>query len=140
MDILRQSRVGHTAVAGGTQSLSVGIVEAWGKLVAHPDNKVTLVFAECNLPEDFSRFSSMDSAGVALALTLSFCKGPRSFGRFFSGVTVGRPTCLDEPDSELLVQRLIAALDGAGGNEPSSLSWHSRGLDWSFIAGSDAVA
>src|SRR3546814_15070284 len=81
MDLVRKSRVGHTAIAAGTQSLSAGLVESWGKLAENPDRKIALVYADCALPEIYREFSDMKMGGGALAMTLSAQRPDRLAGR-----------------------------------------------------------
>lgn len=134
MDLVRKSRVGHTAIAAGTQSLSAGLVESWGKLVENPDRKIALVYADCALPEIYREFSDMKMGGGALAMTLSAQRPDRLAGRF---VREAKSTngVLDAPVSEDLAALLTCALEGSG----TSVHWRSRGLQWSFTAGSDAA-
>ena len=136
MDLVRKSRVGHTAVAAGEESLSAGLIESWGKLNAAPANKVTLIYAEGQSPDGAWSNSEMDTTDVAFAMTLSAQKPAACEGVIRLGAMAGDAPVLEGPASGVLVARLIAALD-----MPSDalLQWRSRGLSWSLKAGSDAA-
>ena len=141
MDLVRKSRVGHTAVAGGDESLSAGLTESWGKLNAMPASKVTLVYAESQMPDGVGSNSEMDGAGVAFAMTLSTQKSAAYEGVIRLGAVASDAPVLEGPASRALVTRLIAALDM---QSDVPLQWRSRGLGWSLNArslkaGSDAA-
>lgn len=133
MDLVRKSCIGHTAIAAGTQSLSAGLVESWAKLAENPDRKIALVYADCALPEIYREFSDMKMGGTALAMTLSAKKPDRPSGRFVLEAK-SADDALDAPCSEDLAGLLSSTLDGSG----TCVRWRSRGLQWSFTAGSDA--
>ncbi|MDO8423918.1 MAG: beta-ketoacyl synthase chain length factor [Parvibaculum sp.] len=136
MDLVRKSRVGHTAVAGGDESLSAGLAESWGKLSVLPANKVTLVYAEGQMPDGLGTSIEMEQTGVAFAMTLSARRPAACEGVIQLGSVVDDVPVLEGPVSDLLVTRLIAALD----TQPVvPLQWRSRGLRWSLKAGSDAA-
>jgi hypothetical protein len=136
MDLVRKSRAGHTAIAAGTQSLSAGLVEAWGKLDENRESKIALVYADCALPAVYQEFSDMKLGGTALAVMLSTKPSATMIGQFALG-QVGE-NVLDTPDSETLAGLVISALNGDVGIVP--ISWRSRGLRWSFSARSNAPA
>jgi hypothetical protein len=132
MDLVRKSRVGHTAIAAGTQSLSAGLAEAWAKLAEKPQVKIAFVYTDYALPDVYREFSDMKLAGTALALSLSTQCSEASCGQF-ELETEDKAGALDSPYSEDLAGLLISALDGTGG----SIRWRSRGLRWSLKASSD---
>lgn len=136
MDLVRKNRVGHTAVAGGEESLSAGLTESWGKLSAVPANKVTLVYAEGQMPEGLDTSSEMEQARVAFAMTLSTQRPVACEGVIRLGAVAEAAPVMDGPVSGLLVTRLIEALDM---RSDVPLQWRSRGLRWSLEAGLDAA-
>ncbi len=137
MDLARKSRVGHTAVAAGTESLSAGLCEAWGKLSEQPETKVTVLYAEYALPEIYRDFSASSTEGIALALSLSARRPAHFHGclKLERGAEVA--ASLHAPDSEILARALVGRLDE---NDSRKLHWQSRGLCWSYSAGSDAAS
>jgi hypothetical protein len=137
MDLVRKSKVGHTAIAAGLQSLSAGLAEVWAKILANAERKVTLVFAEGELPAELKPFSDAEMPGSALAMTLSARQSERAAGRIMLVEAGSEAEMLDEPSSERLVQGMVAALsEGAA----EALRWRSRGLRWSFEATPNALA
>lgn len=136
MDLVRKSRVGHTAIAAGLQSLSAGLAEVWAKILANAERKVTLVFAEGELPTEFKPFSDAEMPGSALAMTLSARQSGLAAGRIMLMEVGNAADMLDEPSSERLVRGIVAALSGG---KPEALRWRSRGLCWCFEAASDAM-
>ncbi|HEY4343909.1 MAG TPA: beta-ketoacyl synthase chain length factor [Parvibaculum sp.] len=136
MDLVRKSRAGHTAIAAGTQSFSAGLAEAWGKLDENRESKIALVYADCALPAVYQEFSDMKLGGTALAMMLSTKPSATTIGQFSLGRANG--DIRDAPNSEVLAGLLIGALNGEAGASP--VSWQSRGLRWSFEAGSNASA
>lgn len=135
MDLVRKNGVGHTAIAAGSQSLSAGLVEAWAKLIEKPQRKIALVYADCAPPEVYREFSDMKMGGTALAMTLSAQKPDKPSGWFVPQVKAG-DDALNATNSEDLAALLVDALEGSG----TSPHWRSRGVQWSFTAGSDAVS
>lgn len=135
MDLVRKSRVGHTAIAAGPQSFSAGLAEAWGKLFANPTGKVALVFAEAALPDDLRRDDKDERMGMALAMTLSAHRPECVLGRITLEDGLLADHWFEAPPSEMLAERFIADLDAETGDH---CHWRSRGLVWSFKAGHDA--
>lgn len=136
MDLVRKSRVGHTAVAGGVETLSAGLIESWGKLNAAPTNKVTLVYAEGRTPEGFDTTSELEQVGVAFAMTLSAQKSATCEGIIRLGPVAGDVPVLEAPVSDSLVTHFISVL---GGQTVGPFQWRSRGLNWSLKVESDAA-
>ncbi len=140
MDLVRKSRVGHTAVAGGEESLSAGFAESWGKLNAKSDGKVTLIYAEGHTPDELDVPSitgkSTDQAGMAIAMTLSARKPANCDGIIGLGQVADSRPVLEGPASNQLAAAIIAAL---GSSSESLLQWRSRGLLWSMKAGLNAT-
>ncbi|MDO8288816.1 MAG: beta-ketoacyl synthase chain length factor [Parvibaculum sp.] len=137
MDLVRKSRVGHTAIAAGAQSLSAGLAEAWAKLAAKPEQTITLVFAEGELPPDLKPFSEVQGYGLALAMTLSATNSNQALGQFsFESIGDGRAASADMTSEELAGK--IAFLLDASERRIDPLHWRSRGLEWSFSACTDA--
>ena len=137
MDLVRKSKVGHTAIAAGTQSLSAGFAECWAKLVSTPDQDVSLVLAEGVLPDELLRFSPDDSNGIALAMTLSAHR-PANVAGHFKLISDARSGILDEPVSSVLALAIVKELDRQA-QPGGGLYWRSRGLSWSFEARPDAA-
>lgn len=137
MDLVRKSRVGHTAVAAGAQSLSAGLAEAWAKLEAKPGQSVTLVFAEGELPSDLKPFSNEPGFGLALAMTLSASGSGQVLGQFSLAQSDDDGVTPISFTSEELVEKIVSVLEAPEGTG-ASLRWHSRGLGWTFSACSDA--
>jgi hypothetical protein len=137
MDLVRKSRVGHTAIAAGDQSLSAGLTEAWAKLHAKPKGKVTLVFAEAELPDAFTPLPKTQAPSLALALTVSLQRPSKFVGRISLMATDDTQSFVDAPTSEELVKRLSAIF---GDNGARQFHWKSRGLFWSVEGTSDATS
>lgn len=140
MDLVRKSRVGHTAVAGGEESLSAGLAESWGKLNAKSDGKVTLIYAEAHLPDEIDVPSktgkSSDQASMAIAMTLSAKKPANCDGIIGLAQVPDSGPVLDGPASYPLATAILSALGSSSGLQ---LQWRSRGLLWSMKAGPDAA-
>jgi len=135
IDLIRKSNVGHTAVAAGSQSLSAGLVEAWGRLMANPQRRVALIYAETTLPTERSGCSAEDITGHALALELSLQNEPGAVAQLALDPSSANENRLEMPSSESLCDSILSALDGS---ESSSVCWTSRGANWSFRVLSDA--
>lgn len=133
MDLARKNRIGHTAVAAGSQSLSAGFIEAWAKLAENPREKIALVFAEAPLPAVYAEKSESLERGLAFALTLSAARPETVRGVLLLEAAAETPSnALDAPPSDVLAVALIDALNGS---EPGGVSWQSRGSRWMFQAG-----
>lgn len=137
MDLVRKSRVGHTAIAAGDQSLSAGLAEAWAKLHARPKGKVTLVFAEAELPDAFKPLSETLTPSLALALTVSLQRPSKYVGCISLTTVDDTQNFADAPASEELVKQLINVF---GGDSSHQFRWKSRGLFWSVEGASDATS
>lgn len=137
MDLARKCGIGHTAIAGGSQSLSSGLTEAWGKLAENPQDNVVVVYAEVPLPEIFAERSENAERGHALAFTLSLAKPGKICGvlRLDPGLDQAGDR-LDAPDSESLSGLLVDALNM---QEPRGFRWRSRGMSWHFQGGADVA-
>ncbi|RAV75974.1 hypothetical protein DBT54_10070 [Aerococcus loyolae] len=132
MDLARKSRVGHTAVAAGSQSLSAGLTEAMSKLAENPHEKVSLVFAESPLPEVYAEKSESLDRGLALAFTLSAVRPDRTLGVLTLDVADDSPSGIfDAPASETLAGFLVDALNAP---EQGAVRWNSRGTRWTLQA------
>ncbi|MDR3500938.1 MAG: beta-ketoacyl synthase chain length factor [Parvibaculum sp.] len=132
MDLARKSRVGHTAVAAGSQSLSAGLTEAMSKLAENPHEKVSLVFAESPLPEVYAEKSESLDRGLALAFTLSASRPDRTLGVLTLDIADDSPSGIfDAPASETLAGFLVDALNAP---EQSAVRWNSRGTRWTLQA------
>ena len=136
MDIVRKSRVGHTAIAAGTESLSAGLAEAYAKLAARPERAITFVFAEGEVPDQLKPFAEEKGHGRALAMSLSampsehsLCEIALSGGGDVAGL-------LDAPRSEVLAGRMVEVLGG----QASHVAWRSRGLSWTLKRCAHAAA
>jgi len=136
VDLVRKSRVGHTAIAAGSESLSAGLCEVLGKLMDRPDVRAMLLYAEYALPPIYREFSTSPTEGIALALSLSAVATAKSCGCLKIEGDDGALS-FQAPDSEVLARALISSLSGM---EPCKIRWNSRGLVWSFTAGADAPA
>lgn len=139
MDLARKCRIGHTAVAGGSQSLSAGLTEAWGKLAENPQGDVVALYAEAPLPEIFAERSESAERGHALAFTLSLMKPEKICGVLRLDQMGNEVACadrLDAPDSESLSGMLVDALNE---QDPRSVRWRSRGMSWHFQGGADVA-
>lgn len=136
VDLVRKSRVGHTAIAAGSESLSAGLCEVLGKLTDRPNVRAMLLYAEYALPPIYREFSTSSTEGIALALSLSTVATAKSSGCLKIESDDGALS-FQAPDSEVLARALIGSL---GGMEPREIRWNSRGLTWSFTAGADAPA
>lgn len=133
MDLARVSRIGHTAIAAGPDSLSAGFCEAWGKLGAKPDANITLLYADYALPTIYSEFSTYRSEGIALALSLNKGRTSSSIASLTLGNEQAQGHHIKEPASDVLVQSLINAFQST---PPRDLSWSSQGQHWSIqVAG-----
>lgn len=130
MDMVRKSKIGHTAIAGGTQSLSAGIAECWAKLALNPEQDVTLVLADGVIPDDLQTLSPEDADGIALAMTLSTEQSGVLNGRL-SLVTDAPDGIYDEPESRVLATAMIEVLSGKAASSVG-VEWRSRGLSWSL--------
>lgn len=134
MDLARKNRIGHTAVAAGSQSLSAGLAEAWGKLAENPHEKIALVFAEAPLPAIYAEKSESLERGLAIAFTLSAVRPEKICGSLVLDLATITPTnILDAPTSDTLARLMIEVLGApAAGN---GINWQSRGTRWTFQAG-----
>jgi len=140
LDLARKARIGHTAIAAGTQTLSAGLAEAWLRLAARPHLSVVLVYAETPLPELYEQFSDSDLGGTALALRLST---QPSEGACFSLGPDGDEELqeaqpLDAPHAELLARMLVERLRDPV--PPAKLRWRSQGFLWSLGSSANAAS
>lgn len=138
MDLARQSRAGHTAIAGGAQSLSAGIIEAWTRLSEAHGGTVSLVYTDCSIRGLYAEFADASFGDMALAMTLAAGTGDGGKAQL---ALKGRPStdadngCLLEPASEELASLMIAILNEQTKQE---VLWRSHGLEWTFAAAPDA--
>jgi len=140
MDLVRQSRTGHTAIAGGSQSLSAGITEAWTRLAERHEGAVSLVYADCSIRGLYAEFADASFGDIALAMTLTARTGDVGAARLAlkSQPSAGPDNgCLLEPTSEELARRMIGILSEQTQQE---VLWRSHGLEWTFAMAPDASA
>lgn len=131
IDLARKAKVGHTAIAAGTQTLSAGLVEAWLRLAARPHLDIVLVYAETPLPELYSQFADSELGGTALALRLSAsAEEGSSFSLRLGGDAAPASPVLNEPHAEFLAREIVARLRSDTG--PDNLQWRSQGFCWSL--------
>lgn len=121
LDIFRGSRIGHTAIAGGAESLTAGLIEAWLRLQERGDVPVAMVFADEAPPWEWTATGGL-RPGIALGLRLTTVAGPCRL-RFQPRETV-RPT----PSSTDVATRITRFLSGEGDGEVPA--WQSQGCDW----------
>ncbi|MEX0840585.1 MAG: beta-ketoacyl synthase chain length factor [Parvibaculum sp.] len=137
LDLVRKARIGHTAVAAGTQTLSAGLTEAWLRLGKRPHLKLVLVFVDLPLPNIYSQFVDCDTGGVAFALCLSAEREEQAqISLVRSSDTGSDASALDSPHAELLARNLISSLQNG---VPAVLRWRSQGSLWSFGRNPDAA-
>ncbi|MGV8996663.1 MAG: beta-ketoacyl synthase chain length factor [Parvibaculaceae bacterium] len=134
MDLVRKSRVGHTAIAAGIESLSAGIAEAYAKLAARPEQTITFVFAEGEVPEQLKPFADEKRFGQALAMGLSARPSENTLFQIVLCKPDETAEVLASPPSEILAARMTSVLEG----QSSELCWRSRGLSWSLTHFVDA--
>ncbi len=129
MDLVRKSRVGHTAIAAGRESLSAGLAEAYAKLAARPERTITFVFSEGEMPAEFKPFAEEKDYGLALAMTLSTVSSERALCEIVlcKGDDAGT---LQSPSSEVLAGHMMSVLEAE--TQMPELHWRSRGLSWSM--------
>lgn len=133
MDLARVSRVGHTAIAAGPDSLSAGFCEAWAKLESAPETNITLIYADYELPTIYSAFSTYACRGIALALSLNKVRSSHSLASLTLNTDKTRGHPIEAPASDRLVQSLIETLQS---DQACDFSWISNGLQWSLdVAG-----
>jgi len=138
LDLVRKTRIGHTAIAGGTQTLSSGLVEAWLRLAERPHLKLVLIFADVPLPEIYSDVAHFDRGGLALGLRLSAEAGAHAHTYLVrTQDSGGHGDVLDAPHAELLAREIISRLQG---NTLDTLRWRSQGSLWSFEGKTDVAA
>lgn len=127
LDILRGSRVGHTAIAAGAESLSAGLIEAWLRLRQAPSLPVVLVYAD-EVPAPMGGEATR-RPGIALGLRLSAEAGAGGAVVRFAPRQVAQPAI----PSAALAQRLIACLARGGDGVP--VVWQAQGFDWAVQGG-----
>jgi Beta-ketoacyl synthase, N-terminal domain len=66
-----KERLGHTALAAGSETFGAGLIEVYARLATEECRDVTLTFADLRLPEPFLAFEDEDKPGVAIALRLT---------------------------------------------------------------------
>lgn len=135
MDLVRKSRVGHTAIAAGLESLSAGLTEAYAKLAARPERAITFVFSEGEVPDHFKPFADEKGFGLALAMSLSAVPSEKSFCQIALATPDDAAGALSSPPSEVLAGEMISVLDGRA----TSFHWRSRGLGWTLRQCTDAA-
>jgi len=135
IDLIRKSNVGHTAVAAGSQSLSAGLVEAWGRLVENPKRHVALIYSEVTLPSERKGCLTDEITGRGLALELSWQGGSNVVAKLALDSSATNEARPEIPSSEGLCDSLLEAL---AEKVPSDVRWHSRGAGWSMKVLSDA--
>ena len=137
MDLVRKSRVGHTAIAAGRESLSAGLAEAYAKLAARPERAIIFVFSEGEVPPEFRIFAEEKGHGLALAMTLSAVPSERALCE----ITMSKgedAEALVSPSSEVLAGHMLLVLEATG--RVPALYWRSRGLHWSLKRCANSIA
>jgi len=138
LDLARKTRIGHTAIAAGTQTLSSGLMEAWLRLAERPHLKLMLVFVDVPLPEIYSEVADFDRGGLAFGLRLSAEAGAHAHVSLMRTQDTGEHgDVLDAPHAELLAREIISRLQG---DTLETLRWRSQGSLWSFEGNTDAAA
>lgn len=129
MDLVRENRQGHTAIAAGSQSLSSGLLETWGRLAEHPEGTITFLYADYALPEIFADIMPTSTKGISLALTLRSSASEASLASIHLATPGRVAEAIDTIDSEVLARRLFTLLGDDGAD---SFAWQSRGVAWSI--------
>lgn len=70
LSIAQSNRRGHTSIAAGPDSFSLGLLEAATSLAESPEEPVVLVYYDEPLPDSYSRFATVcETHAVALSLS-----------------------------------------------------------------------
>jgi len=125
LDIIHNSKVGHTAIAAGSQTLSAGLIEAWLRLRQRRERPVVLIYADEAPMWSPERPLDVRRPGVALALRLSLAVDAGTLAQVVFSPAVATREPVPSVD---LAKRLVDCLEGPGGGR--SLDWQAQGLDW----------
>jgi hypothetical protein len=119
LSIASENRNSHVAVAGGRDSLWLGLVEAVAMLPEAPEGAVLLIYYDSDLPAPYDRFSARNDETIACALEIRAAAPGRAlqlaFGPASSAVPEARP-------GECLMQVLLGG--GAVRLRGEMQSWH----------------
>lgn len=125
LDIIHNSKIGHTAIAAGIQTLSAGLIEAWLRLRQRRERPVVLIYADEVPLWGLEQPLETKRSGIALALRLSMAADAGALAQVAFSPAEATREPVASPD---LARQLVDCLDGIGGRR--SLDWQAQGQDW----------